>query len=439
MKTLLLLAGLLVARSALAASSFVITGGTVHPVSGPEISGGMVVVENGKITAVGANLSVPAGAEHVDATGLQVYPGMVAVNTVLGLQEIGAVRATRDVREVGNINPNARAKVALNADSELIPVARANGVLVAQSATAGGLISGTSVVWQLQGWNWEELTIKDPAALHVDWPNMIMRTRNWWDEEPVKSEEDQKKEREKNLKEIRDAFDNAKAYMKAREAIAAGGVRHDFDVRWEAMIPALKKQVPVFVQADEYMQIAAALDFAKEQDVRLVIVGGRDAWRLADRLAAARVPVVYDETLSMPRRSWEPYDAAYTVPSKLFAAGVPFCISTGTEDASNLRNLPYEAAMAAAFGLPKEEALKAVTLYPAQILGVADRLGSIEPGKDATLIVTDGDPLEIESHVKMAWISGAPVDLTSRHTRLYDKYRNRPRVDGGVSKLAAAP
>jgi imidazolonepropionase-like amidohydrolase len=141
----------------------------------------------------------------------------------------------------------------------------------------------------------------------------------------------------------------------------------------------------------------------------------------------------------MPRRSWEPYDAAYTVPQKLQAAGVTFCISTGADDASNLRNLPYEAAMAAAFGLPKDEALKAVTLYPAKILGVADRLGSIEPGKDATLIVTDGDPLEIESHVKMAWISGDPVDLSSRHTRLYDKYRNRPRTDGGVSKLAAAP
>ena len=440
MKTLLMAVGLLVAaRGAFAAGSFVITGGTVHPVSGPEIPGGMVVVENGKITAVGANLTVPPGAERVDATGLHVYPGMIAANTVLGLQEIGAVRATRDVSEVGNINPNARAKVALNADSELIPVARANGVLTALSATSGGLISGTSVVWKLQGWNWEEMTVKDPAALHVQWPSMITRDRGWWDEGPVKSEEEQKKEREKNLKEVRDAFDNAKAYMKAREAMAAGGARHEFDVRWEAMIPALKKQIPVIIEADEYLQIQSALDFAKDEDLRIVIAGGRDAWRLADRLAAAKVPVIYEETLSMPRRSWEPYDAAYTVPEQLFAAGVPFCISTGVGDASNLRNLPYEAAMAAAFGLPKEEALRAVTLYPAQITGVADRLGSIEAGKDATLIVTDGDPLEIESHVKMAWISGEPVDLSSRHTRLYDKYRNRPRADGGVSKLAAAP
>jgi imidazolonepropionase-like amidohydrolase len=427
------------AHGALAASSLVIAGGTVHPVSGPEIPGGMVLVENGKITAVGANVSVPAGAERVDATGLHVYPGMIAANTILGLQEIGEVRATRDVNEVGNINPNARAKVSLNADSELIPVARANGILTALSATAGGTITGTSVVWKLDGWNWEEMTIKEPAALHVHWPSMITHNRGWWDEGPVKSEEEQKKEREKQLKEVRDAFDNAKAYMKAREAMQAGGARHDFDVRWEAMIPALKKQIPVFVNADEYLQIESALNFAKDEGLNIVIVGGRDAWRLADRLAAARVPVIYEETLSMPRRTWEPYDAAYTVPQKLQAAGVPFCISTGAGDASNLRNLPYEAAMAAAFGLPKEEALKAVTLYPAQILGVADRLGSIEPGKDATLIVTDGDPLEIESHVKMAWISGDPVDLSSRHTRLYDKYRNRPRTDGGVSKLAAAP
>jgi amidohydrolase family protein len=355
------------------------------------------------------------------------------------LQEIGAVRATRDVSEVGNINPNARARVALNMDSELIPVTRANGVLAVLSATAGGTISGTSVVWKLDGWNWEDVTIKEPAALHVHWPNMTTRNRAWYDEEPVKSEDEQKKEREKQLKEVRDAFDNAKAYMKAREAMQAGGPRHEFDVRWEAMIPALKKQIPVFVHADEYLQIASALDFAKDEDLRIVIVGGRDAWRLADRLAAAQVPVVYESVLEMPRRSWEPYDAAYTVPQQLQAAGVPFCISTGNGDASNLRNLPYEAAMAAAFGLPKEEALKAVTLYPAQILGVADRLGSLQPGKDATLIVTDGDPLEIESHVKMAWISGVPVDLTSRHTRFYDKYRNRPRPDGSVSKLAAAP
>lgn len=421
------------------ASSFAITGGTVHPVSGPEIPNGTVLVVDGKIIEVGTSVSVPAGAERVDASGLHVYPGMIAAHTILGLQEIGAVRATRDVNEVGNLNPNARAQVAINADSELIPVARANGVLTALSATSGGLLSGTSVVWELDGWNWQDMTIKQPAALHVRWPNMISRTRNWWDDEPAKSEEEQKKEREKQLKELRDAFDNARAYMKAREAMKAGGAHHEFDVRWEAMLPAVTKQIPVFVHADEYMQIEAALEFAKEMDLHIVIVGGRDSWRLANPLALAGVPVVYEETLSMPRRSWEPYDAAYTVPLKLQTAGVRFCISTGGGDASNLRNLPYEAAMAAAHGLPKEEALKSVTLYPAQILGVADRLGSIEPGKDATLIVTDGDPLEIMSNVKMAWISGEKIDLTSRHTRFYDKYRNRPRVDGGVSKLRAAP
>ena len=420
-------------------SSFAITGGTVHPVSGPEIPNGTVLVVDGKITEVGVSVSVPAGAERVDASGLHVYPGMIAANTVLGLQEIGAVRATRDINEVGTLNPNARAQVAINADSELIPVARANGVLTVLSATGGGLLSGTSVVWKLNGWNWQDMTIKQPAALHVRWPNMISRTRNWWDDEPVKSEEEQKKEREKQLKELRDAFDNARAYMKAHQAMKDGGRHHHFDVRWDAMLSAVTKQIPVFVHADEYMQIESALEFGKEMDLSVVIVGGRDSWRLANQLAAASVPVVYEETLSLPRRSWEPYDAAYTVPSKLRSAGVRFCISTGGGDASNLRNLPYEAAMAAAHGLPKEEALKSVTLYPAQILGVSDRLGSIEPGKDATLIVTDGDPLEIVSNVKMAWISGEKVDLTSRHTRFYDKYRNRPRVDGGVSKLRAAP
>jgi imidazolonepropionase-like amidohydrolase len=421
---------------ALSAAPLALTGATVHTVSGPDLPGATVVVEDGKIVAVGAGVDVPAGAERVDLTGLHLYPGMIAPQTALGLVEIGSVRGTRDVSEVGNVNPNARAKVAINADSELIPVTRANGVLVAHTATLGSGISGTSVVWKLDGWNWEEMTVREPAGLHVTWPSMTVSTGGY----QQRSEEEQKKEREKALEDIRRAFADARAYAKARGAMPRGGPHHDLDVRWEAMGPALERRIPVFVAADEFRQIETALDFARDESLDVVIVGGRDAWRLADRLAAMRVPVVLQNTLELPRRSWEPYDAPFTVAARLHEAGVPFCFGAGSGqgDAPNTRNLPYHAAMAAAYGLPREEALKGVTLHTAHILGVEDRLGSIEPGKDATFFVSDGDPLEIRSHVVGAWIEGRPVDLETRHTRLYDRYRNRPRRNGEGSRLEPA-
>lgn len=428
-----LLAAALFAAVPAGASVLALVGGDVHTVSGGTLEGATVLIEDGKITAVGADVTVPPGAERVDVSGRHLYPGLIAANTYLGLTEIESVKGTQDVNETGNVNPNARAIVALNADSELIPVARANGVLTVLTATAGGAISGRSVVWNLDGWTWEEMAIKEPVALHVHWPSLVP-VQSW----PPKSEEEQKKEREEALSDLREAFDNAKAYLKARDAMAAGGPRHETDVRWEAMMPALRGEMPVFIHADEYRQIESALDFADDYDLgKIVIVGGRDAWRLADRLSAKQVPVVLENVLRFPRRTWEPYDAPFTVAAKLHEAGVPFCISTGARyyAVANLRNLPYEAARAAAFGLPKDEALKAITLYPARILGVDDRLGSIEPGKDANLILTDGDPLEIETHVLDAWIQGRPVDLSSRHTRLYEKYRQRPRRDGSESRL----
>lgn len=407
-----------------------LVGGDVHTVSGGTLEGATVLVDDGKITAVGTDVAVPPGAQRVDVSGRQLYPGLISADTWLGLVEIESVRGTQDVRETGNINPNVRAAVALNGDSELIPVARANGILTACSVTAGGAISGQSVVWNLDGWNWEDMTLKDPDGLHLHWP-ALSPVRSW----PPKSEEEQKKEREQALADLTKAFDDATAYMKARDAMAGGGPWHEEDVRWEAMIPALRGEMKVFIHADEYRQIESALDFAEKYHLKPVIVGGRDAWRLADRLAAENVPVVVERVLNLPRRSWEPYDAAFTVAAKLHDAGVQFCICNSARDAANLRNLPYEAAMAAAFGLPKDEALKAVTLYAARILGVDDRLGSIETGKDANLILTDGDPLEIRTHVVKAWIQGRPVDLSSRHTRLYEKYRNRPRRDGSKSRL----
>ncbi len=429
-------AGLALAGAAFA-ETVALVGGTIHPVSGDVIQTGTVVFTDGKITAVGANVEVPAGARQVDVSGEHVYPGMIAANTVLGLVEVSSVRGTRDMAEVGNINANSRAMVALNADSWLIPVARANGILTVLTATTGGVVSGTSAIWNLDGWNWEEMTLVPDAGLHIRWPSMVTSS-GWW---VTKSEEEQKKDREKKLKELKEAFDDARAYMKAREAMANGGAHQPVDVRWEAMIPALKGEMKLFIHADEYQQIDSAIKFADEEGFEdVVIVGGMDSWRLADELAAANIPVVLESANGLPRRNWEAYDEAFTVARKLHEAGVLFCFSMGGSrgDAGHMRSMPYQAGHAAAFGLPKEEALKGLTLNAARILGVDDRLGSIEVGKDANLIVTDGDPVEIMTHINMAFIGGADVTMESRHTGLFDKYRNRPRTDGKESRLTDA-
>ncbi len=413
-----------------------LVGATVHTVTGPAIPGATVLLEGGKIAALGADLVLPEGAERIDLSGLHLYPGFIVANSTLGLVEVSSVRGTMDANETGEVNPNARAQVALNPSSELIPVTRANGVLTAQTALTGGILTGTSVIWNLDGWTWEEMTLVPAAALFLRWPAMVPEESRWGG--PPPPEEEVKKRREKQLKTLRDSFDAAKAYLKARRAMAEGGPRHETDVRWEAMIPALERKVPVFIMADEITQIDAALDFARDEELRVVIVGGRDAPLCAERLVEQEVPVVLSGATGMPRRSWEPYDAAFTAARRLHEAGVRFCISTPGFTA-NTRNLPYEAAMAAAFGLPPDEALRAITLYPAQILGLGDRLGSIEPGKDANLIATDGDPLEIRTRVLRAWIAGRPMEMTSRHTALYEKWRNRPRAEGGETRLRPAP
>lgn len=396
----------------------VLTGGTIHPVSGPEIPDGMILFDGGKIVAIGVDIELPPNTERIDITGKHVYPGLILATSTTGLMEIGAVRATRDVNETGSINPNVRAEAAVNPESEIIPVTRANGITVAVTMPGGGVISGTAAAMEMDGWTWEDMTLRAPLGMIVNWPNMTVN-RSWWER---RSEEEQKKDREKQLGELRNAFRDARAYRVAKKAEAEGtGPRHPMDLRWEAMIPVLEGKIPVLLGAGEIHQIQAAVAWAREENIRLVIIGGYDAWRAADLLRENDIPVIAGPVLGTPWRRWQPYDDPFTLPKKLMDAGVKFCISGGG-GYENERNLPYEAAAAARYGLPATEALKAVTLYPAQILGIADRVGSLEPGKDATLIVTTGNPLEIVSNVEMEFIRGKKIQLTSRHTHLYDKY-----------------
>ncbi|MBI2825848.1 MAG: amidohydrolase family protein [Planctomycetia bacterium] len=406
-----------------------LVGGTVHPVSGPAIENGVIVFDAGKIVAVGRDAAIPADAERVDVSGKHVYPGLIDANSQLGLVEVPSVRGSRDQSEMGEINPNVKAHVAFNPDSELIPVNRSGGVLAVLTVPSGGLITGMSSCMLLDGWTWEDMCLKPGVGLHVNWPQMAP-IEAWWIEQAPTA---QLESRDRSLKAIRAALTDARAYQAAKKAAESGhAAAPEHDARWEAMIPALEKQMPAFIHAEDVQQIQSAVAFAEREGLRPVIVGGYDAPECAALLRKHNVPVVVGGVYRLPRRRADAYDAAYTVPARLHEAGVAFCIAGAIGGSSgalpaNLRNLPHHAGTAAAYGLPPDEALKAITLYPAQIMGVADRLGSLEAGKDATLIVTTGDPLEIPTQVTAAYIQGRAVQLSDRQKRLWEKYKEKYR------------
>lgn len=404
------------------AKPIALKGATIHPVSGPDIPSGTIVFDKGKITAIGADAAVPTGAEVIDATGKHIYPGFISANSVLGLIEVGAARATVDIEETGAINPNARSASSINPDSELLPVARSNGILTAHAVPEGGLVSGQSVVIRMDGWTPEEMTVRSPVAMHLRWPNLTIN-RN---PRAQKSVKDQQKDIDKAQKQIREAFQTARAYWQARKSGTPG---FKSDLRWEALMPVFEGSLPLFVHAATEAQIEATLAWAKEMQLKIVLVGGNDAWRMASQLKESGTPVIITLSTALPLRRDDGYDSAFSNAAKLHEAGVRFCIAMNgrNSEAPHERNLPYEASMAAAFGLPKEEALKAITLYPAQLLGVSDQLGSLETGKAATLIVTNGDPLDFPTHIEGAYIDGRKIDLTNRQTRLRDKYLEKYR------------
>ncbi len=402
------------------ASSLVFVNADLYPQSGAMISGGRLRMADGKIAAIGGDEVSTDGAKVVDLAGRRVYPGLLAGNSVLGLNEIEAVRASVDLREVGGNAANVRAEVAINADSEYIPVARANGVLLALSRPSGSVgIVGTSVLLQLEGWTIDDMQVDAPLALHVIWPQSPPPFL------PAKALAAALKETEQQRGALDQAFNEAKAYTSA-EAVKAAAVP---DLRLAAMRPFLTGERPVMFHANTAPAIEEALAFAGKHGLRPIIAGGLEAWRVTDALRAANAPVIVSGTHLLPLRRFDAPDAAYANPGKLFAAGVRFAIAIPDDGfeahTSNMRNLPYHAATAVANGLPADEAMRAITLYPAQILGVDKRVGSLEVGKDATLFVADGDPFEITTQVQRAWIAGREIDLRSRQTRLYEKYRQR--------------
>lgn len=398
----------------------VLRGGRVVTVSGSVIENGVVVMSGGKIAAVGSGLMAPAGAVVVDVTGKTVYPGLIDAQTQVGLTEISSVPASMDVTEVRDFNPQVKAWVALNPHSEHIPVARANGITAVQAAPQGRLISGQAVVLRLSGSTPDALTVKAASSMQMAYPDGEPMTPASNDDEPEKMGlEDRLKEKKKNRQEALDRIASLLEEAKAYGSAAASRP----DPVLEALAPVARGTLPLEIRADTEDDIRGAVAFAEARGLKVTIVGGLEAWRCADLLKQKDAAVLL-KVLRLPLRRSDPYDAAYANAAILQKAGVRFAIVT--DEDSNCRNLPYEAAMARAFGLTAEQALRAITLSPAQILGVADRMGSLEVGKDANVVVTDGDIMDHRSHVTHVFIDGVAQSLETRHTRLYDAFKARP-------------
>jgi imidazolonepropionase-like amidohydrolase len=427
---------------------YVITGVTVHSITGPPLVNAAVVVAGGKIATITTELQVqgdpPAaviqqgdghvrkleGATIVNAKGLHLYPGMIDAGTVVGLTELGSARETQDYAEGGDFQPDLRAAIGVNPDSELIPVTRANGVLTVVTRPGGATIAGQSALLNLFGWVPQEMIVVDPLTLHIEFPTAAMGGFGMDPNVPMMGRAIARKQRDEKLRKAKDLFKQAVAYDSGR---TAGGGRL-VDPRLEALVPYAKGDKPVVIQANRKDDISEALKFADELKLKMILSGGLDAWKVADELKKRNIPVIVGPIMAMPQEAYDPYDAPYACAAKLHAAGVPFCIRSG--GSTNTRNLPYEAAMAVSYGLPVDEGLKAVTLYPAQILGVADRLGAIETGKMANLTLADGDILQATTQVHAVFINGTPLEPTSKQTRLYERYRQRlSEVKEGKAKL----
>lgn len=432
------LAAAAVALSAADNNTFLLRNATVHPVSGPSIQNASVLVVDGRIAEVGQKVAPKGKVRIVEARGLHVYPGMIDSGSPIGLAEIASVRETVDTGEIGDFNPQLRALIAVNPSSEHIPVVRANGitsVLVTPGATGGGrgasagsLISGQASLMHLDGWTWEEMEIRRSAAMQMAWPVIQMPRGRGIDIEALlpglsarrTTFAEARRNQQQQVQKIQDFFDAARRYQKAK----AAGEAIQPDLRYEAMIPVLEGRQPLMIFAAREREIREALDFAARERLKIVLAGVRRPGKALEDIAKRNIPVVLGTTFVSPLEEDDPYDEPFTLPARLHQAGVKFAFASfGVQFA---RNLPYQAAQAVPFGLPYDEALKSVTLSAAQIWGIDSEYGSIEKGKYADLIITDGDPLEVRTQVKMMFIKGVPVDLESKHTRLYKMYSARP-------------
>ncbi|CAN5758058.1 amidohydrolase family protein [soil metagenome] len=413
--------------------TFAIRNAKIFPVSGPEIASGTVVISGGKIQAVGANVAVPAGAQVIDGTGLSIYPGMMDSGTSLGLSEIPqGAPATVDIAEAGSFNPNAQAIFGINPHSAHVGVARVVGITSVISRPTGGIISGQAALINLAGYTVPAMTVVPRAAMVIELPHAGGGGRGGGGAAAFLAAQSGANAqaatllRTRQLDSLRQILRDADAYGKGMDAYEKDRTlpRPKHDGVLASLVPAVRGQQPVMFPADRASDIRAAVAFAEEMKLKPIIVGGRDAPEVAAYLKQHDVSVLFGHVLDLPSREDDAYDINYAAPAKLAAAGVKFAITSG-DCCSEVRNLPSVAGMASAFGLSKADALRSVTLGPAQIFGIGDRLGSIDVGKIANLVVTDGDMLEAKTNTRYLFIDGRLVPLDTKHSQLYDQFKGR--------------
>tara|TARA_B100001079_G_scaffold68573_1_gene58454 strand:- start:3138 stop:4445 length:1308 start_codon:yes stop_codon:yes gene_type:complete len=390
-----------------------ITGAVIHIGNGMIVNDGIITFDRGLITAVGVAGGGINLVNHalIDVEGRHVYPGFVLPNSTLGLIEVNSVRATSDVLEEGDINASVRSAIAYNTDSEIIPANRFNGILTAQVAPQGGLISGSSTVFKLDGWNWEDAMLAEDVGLHLHWPSYVQRRRN---SETGLFETVDNENYEGQTQLLHSLFQDAQAY--------SGQL---LNLNLLAMQPLFNGVTKLFIHADEAKQIISAIRFARSYGIQdIVLVGGADALSVKDFLLAQNVPVIYERIHELPQREWQDVDMPFKTPFLLHDAGIKVGIGGGATSIDRQRNLPFFAGTAAAYGLNRETALAMITSVNAEILGVADRVGTLEVGKDATLFISEGDALDMRtSQVLGAYIQGRDIDLYGTQQQLYERFR----------------
>ena len=407
------------------AENFAIRGVTIHPVSAPDMPNAVLVVTGDRFADMGPKAAIPKGYKIIEGKGLHVYPGMIDSASILGLSEIGSIRETQDVTELGDFNPQLRTIIAVNPSSEHIAVTRASGITTSVVVPSGGFIGGQASVIHLDGWTWEEMAVDKSAAMQMRLPSIETGFggrggggRGFGAARRPFAEV--KRRYDEQMQQVRTFFEQARAYQ-MRKANPVLGFKPD--LRLEAMIPVLDGKKPLIIVAEKERAIRDALAFADLEKVKIVLAGAREVDLFLDELAKKNIPVVLPDLYQVPMEEDASIDEPLDIPAKLAKAGIKFAF--GSYNIERPRNLPFQAANAVANGLSYDLALKALTLHAADIWGIADRLGSIDKGKFADFILTDGDPLETKTQIKQMWILGTPVSLENRHTKLYEQYKKR--------------
>lgn len=406
----------------------VISNATIHTGTGETIESGSIVITDGKIVSLGKNISSPAGATTIDAKGKHVYPGLILPISNLGLIEVSAVRATNDLQEIGELNPNVRSIVAYNTDSRVINTLRSNGILLANVVPQGSLVAGSSSVVQLDAWTWEDAAYKTDGGIHFYMPSLLPRPRfgpgsggAGNNNQPPPA--DPVKEGLEKIDRIKIFFNEAKAYL-------SEPAHDETNIKFTAVKGLFDKKQKLYIHANTVKQMLIALDFVKEFGFDVVIVGGSDSWQIADLLKQNKVSVILGQSHSLPTLQDDDIDQPYKTAAMLQKAGVLFSI-TDDDPQNRGRNLPFNAGTAVAYGLTKDQALQAITLNAAKIMGVADKTGSLEVGKDANIIISEGDILDMKtSIVTDAFIQGRKIDLMDKQKLLNERYNRKYGLKG---------